>query len=133
MAETSTSCQAFFVIAVSDLGRAFEFYRLVFDADRLFQDRGLNFLSLRSAIPGMEYVILWQVPPGLSFERSRIRGTRLTCRCEDLNHTYESLRGRGVPVSPIGEMPGIRFFVVTDPDGNEIGFFEFVQEWADRA
>lgn len=133
MTGTPTCCQAFFVIAVSDLDRAFKFYRLVFDADHQFEDRGLNFLSLKADIPGLEYIILWQVPPGLSFERMRIRGTRLTCRAENLNQSYETLRGRGIPVSPLGEMPGIRYFVVTDPDGNEIGFFEFVPEWIDHA
>jgi hypothetical protein len=128
MSETNNCCQAFYVIAVSDLDQAFKFYRLVFDADHQYRDRGLNFLSLRSSIPGLEYVVLWQVPPGLPFERMCVRGTRLTCRCDELNHTHETLLRRGLPASPISEMPGIRYFVLADPDGNEIGFFEFIPE-----
>ena len=128
MSDADICCEAFYIVAVSNLDRAFEFYRRVFDADPQYVDRGLNFLSLRSAIPGIDRLILWQVPPGLPFERSRIRGTRLTCRCDDVALAHRTLTKRAVPVSPLDAIPGIRFFVVTDPDGNEIGFFEFAAE-----
>jgi catechol 2,3-dioxygenase-like lactoylglutathione lyase family enzyme len=128
MDDTTICCEAFFIIAVSDLDRALDFYRRVFDADHQFVDRGLNFVSLRSTISGIDRLILWQVPPDLPFERSRIRGTRLTCRCDDVARAHQTLTARGIPVSPLGTIPGIIFFVVTDPDGNEIGFFEFAAE-----
>lgn len=128
MTGTPNCCQAFFVIAVSSLEHALEFYKIVFDADYRFRDRSLNFASLKANVPGLEYVILWQVPPGLPFERSQIRGTRLTCRCDDLNNMHDTLLLRGIPASPIEAIPGIRFFILTDPDGNEIGFFEVEPE-----
>lgn len=125
---TSVCCQAFFVIPVTDLDRAFEFYRLVFDADSHFLDRGTNSVSIKSPIQGIESLILWQVPTGMSFQPCRILGARLTCRCDDIYQTYRILSDRAVPVTPVESLPGIRFFVVTDPDDNEIGFFEFVLE-----
>ncbi|MCX6600903.1 MAG: VOC family protein [bacterium] len=128
MDDTSICCEAFFIIAVSDLDRAFEFYRRLFDAEREFLDRGLNFAALRTRVPGVDRVILWGVPPSLQFERSRIRGTRLTCRCDDLAHAHQLLSERGIAVGPIDSRLGVNFFVVTDPDGNEIGFFQFMAE-----
>jgi len=128
MNEASSCCEAFFVIGVSDPDRVFEFYRRLFDADPQFLDRGLNFVSLKSSIPGVERVVLWGVPPSRPFERSRIRGTRLTCRCDDAARSRELLSGRGIPVGPLDCRPGVAFSVVTDPDGNEIGFFEFAAE-----
>jgi hypothetical protein len=58
MKDTSICCEAFLVIAVSDLERAFAFYRRLFNADQQFLDRGLNFAALCSAIPGVDHVIL---------------------------------------------------------------------------
>jgi predicted enzyme related to lactoylglutathione lyase len=116
------------VISVSNLERAVEFYARAFGLKVFYRDSKGKFAELTWDLHHPRNIVLWEV----SSERQVIPccacATFVAWESYDLEADRASLEARAVHVSEIEVYAGVRFFWVTDPDGNQLAIFQFMLE-----
>ena len=111
-------------IYVSDQDQALDFYTNKLGFEKLTDEpMGSDARWIEVAPAGAQTRLVLYTPPG---QEDRI-GTfsNVIFSCEDMNSTYQELKGRGVEFSenPSGQPWGI-WAQFKDPDGNEFGLIE---------
>ena len=113
-------------IYVSDQDQALDFYTNKLGFEKLIDepmgsDSGARWIEVAPA--GAQTPLVLFTPPG---QEDRI-GTfsNVTFSCDDMNSTYQELKGRGVEFSENpSEQPWGIWAQFKDPDGNEFGLIE---------
>jgi catechol 2,3-dioxygenase-like lactoylglutathione lyase family enzyme len=102
---------------VSNLDRAVAFYSDVLGFKLKSRD-----VAARFDVDG----VMFEVVP--THDRSLLQGTgngRFCLRVEDMSRAITDLKQRGVPVTESRSKPGGLLASLRDPDGNEIGLWQY--------
>ena len=110
------------VLYVLDVENSAPFYRdvLGFDLEGFADSHGRPYYA-EMAAAGVKFGLH---EPTATAQRDKVGKQRLYFRVEDLRAHYSRVRARGGEPGKIVETAWMDFFVVRDPDGNEIAFAE---------
>lgn len=112
-------------VPVSDVDRAIEFYvnQLGFhlDHDHIFPG-GQRVCQLTPPGSGCSILLSAGLDGIQDMAPGTLRGLHLVVA--DAQALYDEMSGRGVPVSPLVEMGGVKYVGFSDPDGNTWTFQE---------
>ena len=121
MTDTAKPILVWCEIPVTDLTRAMDFYRQVFEYELTLDDSGPNPMAIFPARPGMASGHLYPGTPAGNGQGPTVH-LAVPGRLEDALSRVAPAGGR--TVGPIVTIPPGRFGYATDPDGNSIGLFE---------
>jgi catechol 2,3-dioxygenase-like lactoylglutathione lyase family enzyme len=115
------------VIRVRDLERSVEWYSRVLGLVPGRRDVPFRVVDLQSAKG--QRISLRELSADDPLVPLDVHSAYLFFVTPSADSTHEWMLAQGEKVGPLQDMPGIRHFWVSDPDGHEVRILEFIAEW----
>jgi catechol-2,3-dioxygenase len=115
------------ILRVSDLEHSMEWYCNVFGLKPLNHDLSYRLATLVGE--NKQKIILRELKSGHAVVPSGLYSAYALFLSPDVVETHENFQQRGLKVSPVQDLPGVRIFYVYDPDDHQLCVLQFVIEW----